>query len=524
MSHEKLIEALQHPAAYDHPVEKVKLIETHLSWVLLTGQYAYKIKKPVDFEFVDYTTLEKRFHYCKEELRLNQKLAPQVYLDVVPITGSVSQPKMNGTGPVLEYAVRMREFSQANLLNQLSDTQLLNEEIIKTIAKDMANFHDHAAVCSQNLAYWSPEELWKPVQQNFDQVLPLLKDSTDIAHIQALQQWTSAEYQKIYPILDYRKKNGFIRECHGDFHLGNIVMIDGKPVTFDCIEFNEEFRWIDVIADMSFLAMDLENHELPKLANTLTNAYMQQTGDYQGLLTLKFYQCYRAMVRAKVTLFHLQQKNLEPKETQRLRLRYESCIALALTYTKPSQSGLIITQGVSCSGKSTLASFVAKNLNAIHVRSDIERKRIYQMDAMDRTPQHLVGKMYSDKATERTYSRLLEMSKMLLPAGFVVIADATFLLKNYRQAFFDLAKQLNTAFVILHTRAPQAFLFRWIVERSQALNDPSEADLEVLKKQLQTQEPLSAEEESHTIAVDTSEYSNPAELQWLVDAVQKALV
>ncbi len=523
MADDNLIAALQKPECFDHPITRFQLIETHLSWVILTGPFAYKIKRPVDFEFVDYTSLEKRYHYCQEEIRLNQFLAPQIYLGVVAITGTPDKPCINGDGPIIDYAVKMTEFNQAGLLNNLAKETGITEKMVITIADDMAKFHLQSATSHEALPYATPENVQAPVQQNFDQILPLLTEQSDIDNINQIEAWAKNEYNRLHDIFAWRKKNGCVRECHGDIHLGNIVSIDNQPVIFDCIEFNEYFRWIDVMAELGFIAMDLENHGYPELSNAIVNRYLQRTGDYHGLNVLTFYQSYRAVVRAKITLFHLQQPNLTAIEIERLKKRYQSCIQLALNYTKKRSPWLMITFGVSCSGKSTVSHLISKQMNAIQLRSDIERKRIYGFAFDEQTSPELKEKIYSDKAHHRTYDRVAELADNAIQAGYPVIADATFSGTEFRQQFAALATKLNVPFVILHTHAPEGELKQWIVERQAQNKDPSEATLSVLENQLKHLTPLNTTEQKRTIDINTSEYKNTGELDWVIGAINKLL-
>ena len=257
-----LIAALQNPALYPHPVEQVRVIETHISWVLLTGQYAYKIKKPVNFGFLDFTDLAARKHFCEEELRLNQRLTEGLYLEVLPITGSEAAPQLGGEGPAIEYALKCREFPQNALLSEVQTRGELSSEHIDALAKQIAGFHLRTPQVPQDNPLGSAEAVMAPVRQNFEQIRPLLSDKADLLQLDALEAWAESSYDRLEALLQARKANGFIRECHGDIHLGNAALIDGQVVLFDCIEFNEPFRFTDVCADYAFLAMDLEDRGL----------------------------------------------------------------------------------------------------------------------------------------------------------------------------------------------------------------------------------------------------------------------
>ncbi|MBP3865899.1 MAG: phosphotransferase, partial [Pseudomonas sp.] len=302
---QNLIAALQNPDLYPHEVDGFQVIETHISWVILTGPYAYKLKKPVNFGFLDFTELTGREHFCNEELRLNQRLTEGLYLDVLPITGTAEAPAFGGEGPAIEYALKMRQFPQSQLLSTLQANGELNAAHIDEMAQQIARFHMQAPHVPATHYQGTPEAVMDPVRQNFEQIRPFLSDKADLLQLEALQAWAEASFTRLKPLFEQRKAQGFIRECHGDIHLGNATMIDGKVVIFDCIEFNEPFRFTDVYADTAFLAMDLEDRGLKCLARRFVSQYLELTGDYQGLELLNFYKAYRALVRAKVSLFSM---------------------------------------------------------------------------------------------------------------------------------------------------------------------------------------------------------------------------
>ncbi|MCF5429327.1 phosphotransferase, partial [Pseudomonas syringae] len=329
---QSLIAALQNPALFPHPVDQFHVIETHISWVLLTGNYAYKMKKPVNFGFLDFTTLEARSHFCNEELRLNQRLTDNLYLEVLPITGSAEAPQLGGDGPVVDYVLKMRQFPQSQLLSTLQANGELTSAHIDELAKQIAHFHLNAPKVRATHTAGTPHDVMVPVLQNFEQICPFLSDKADLAQLEALQAWAESSFERLKPLFEQRKLNGFIRECHGDIHLGNATMIDGHVVIFDCIEFNEPFRFTDVYADTGFLAMDLEDRGLKSLARRFISQYLELTGDYQGLELLNFYKAYRALVRAKVALFSMPSEADTVQRATTLR-QYRNYANLAESYS-----------------------------------------------------------------------------------------------------------------------------------------------------------------------------------------------
>lgn len=503
MPNSSVIKNLLSDRAFSHPIKQLGLIETHVSWVILTGKYAYKIKKPVDFGFLDFSTLEKRKHFCEEELRLGQLFAPEIYLAVVPITGTWEHPQINGnTGPILEYAVKMCEFSQENLLSALLKQGKLNTTLIDRLGQLIAEFHKKTPMASKNSRFGLPHEVHTPTQQNFEQIIPLLSNPVDIAQVQRLEVWANEQFTKHQKLFEERKEQGFIRDCHGDLHLANIILYHDKLVLFDRLEFNEDLRWTDVIADLAFLAMDLAGKKQPKLANQLINTYLQFTGDYEGLNLLAYYLSYRAVVRAKIALFRLNQKDLNAKEKLDIRNDYYNFVNLAESYTHPKKPCLIIMHGFAGSGKSTIAKNVAIECGGIQISSDIIRKQLFNIPLYETSCSPLFGGIYTSQSTEKAYNKLLDLAKIVIKASFTVVIDATFLLHKQRLMFYNLAKTLTVPFYILHCQTNDLKLMQRIKKRSVRKNQISEANLSILEFQKELAEPLLNSERQYTLIID----------------------
>jgi aminoglycoside phosphotransferase family enzyme/predicted kinase len=492
-----LIDALRDPACYPHPCEGTELVETHISAVILTGPYAYKIKKPLDFGFLDFTTLARRKHFCEEEIRLNRRLAPSIYLDVVPIGGTPQAPVIGAEQAPIEYAVRMRQFDQSLLLDRLVERAALPIERMDEIAERVARFHQQAAVADPASDFGTPDAVFYPVQQNFDQLRPLITEPEQVAQLERLERWSRERFESLREIFERRKRGERIRECHGDMHLGNMALVDDEVAIFDGIEFNDYFRWIDVMSEIAFLVMDLDDRGLPAYANRVLNLYLEHTGDYEGLAVLDFYKVYRAMVRAKISALRLTQ-DLDETERRRTLAQYAGYTDLAERYTERPAPRLMITHGVSGSGKTTIAGMAVERYGAIRLRSDVERKRMHALEAAARTDAGLDEGIYSEESTRATYQRLADLAEQILQAGFTVIADATFLKRWQRELFEQLAERLGIDLVILDIEVPLATLARWIAERQATGQDASEADLSVVEHQLKSQDNLSGNERSLT--------------------------
>ncbi|MDE2089605.1 MAG: AAA family ATPase [Gammaproteobacteria bacterium] len=498
-----LIAALHNPALYDHPVTAFEVIETHISYVLLTGPYAYKIKKPLDLGFLDFSSLEKRRFFCHEELRLNRRLAPQLYVDVVAVTGSAAAPALNGPGPAIEYAVKMVQFPQDALLDRHLGRSALTVGYIDLIARTVAEFHGRIATAPPDSPFGTPERAHYPVAENFRQIRPLLDQARDLEHLERLEVWSEREYAARREVLQARKRDGYIRECHGDMHLGNMALLDGALAIFDGIEFNDNLRWIDVISEVAFFCMDLEDRGRADFARRFLNAYLEITGDYGALELLRYYQAYRAMVRAKVSIIRLGQPGVSPEEREAVRNRYRGYATLAERYTAPGRGALIITHGVSGSGKTTHTQPLVEALGAIRIRSDVERKRLFGLSPEARSAPGIDSGLYSPEASGRTYRRLEELAQRLTAAGHTVIVDAAFLKRAQRERFRDLARHDRLPFAILEFTAREDSLRRRVARREQAGRDASEAGRAVLEHQLATREPLQPEERGGALTLDT---------------------
>jgi uncharacterized protein len=506
-----LIESLRDPARYPHAAADVELIETHISWVLLAGDFAYKIKKPVNLGFLDFSTLEKRHHFCEEELRLNRRLAPQIYLDVTPISGTPEQPEF-GRGPPIEFAVKMVRFPQSARLDRVAGRGELQPEHMDRLAAELADFHRRVAVAASGTDYGAPDRVYAPMTENFAQIRARVPVAfhAQLGHLEAC---CADSYARLAPLLNERRRDGFVRECHGDAHLANIALIDGEIVLFDCIEFNDNLRWIDVLNEVAFSVMDLDDRDRAALGRRLLNRYLEITGDYTGMRLFRFYKAYRAMVRAKVAAIRLDQAGTDDERTQTLAL-YRSYADLAERYAHSDRPALIITHGPSGSGKTAVSGKLIETGDFIRLRSDVERKRLHGLDALARSGSGVGSGIYTSAAGNRTYEHLAALAETLLDAGFGVIVDAAFLRRAQRDRFRAVAAAAGAPFLIVSTYAPVDILRARVAKRARTGRDASEAGTAVLENQLATMEPLGADELEQALVVDTN---NPPSLKSLTD-------
>lgn len=495
-----LITALLEQPSFDHPAAERVLIETHISWVILAGEFVYKIKKPVNLGFLDFSTLEKRRLCCEEELRLNRRLAPDIYLGLTAIGGTPAQPKLNASDNVFEYAVKMRRFPQEAQLDRILLRGELTAEMIDAFARMTAAFHTTVAVAEKESDFGTTQQVWQPVEENFIQIREHLTDACWNERLARLEQWSRERYRWLLPLLQQRKQNGYIRECHGDLHLRNLAWFENRAIAFDCIEFNPALRWIDVISDIAFLVMDLRERNEAHLAQRFLNTYLELSGDYAGLPLLSFYIFYRAMVRAKVAVIRYGQQTLSEEERSQAQTEFSAYLDFAESCTGKDQPLLLVTRGLSASGKSRQSGMLLEWLGAIRLRSDVERKRLFGLRA-EESGKALPGEgIYSTNASEKTYNRLVQLASVILDAGFPVIIDAVCLKQEQREPFYTLAQEKCVPMLLLEFHASEATLRKRIVERK---GDASDADLAVLKQQLAQWEPLAEEEKKYLLSIDT---------------------
>ncbi|MEA5446816.1 AAA family ATPase [Gammaproteobacteria bacterium AB-CW1] len=508
------IEALDNPACYPHPVDSVERIETHGNWILLAGEYAYKIKKPVDLGFMDFTSLEKRRFYCEEEIRLNRRLAPALYHRVVNISGTAEAPRIDGDGEPFEYAVLMSRFDHGQRLDHRLARGELIPESLDELARDIAVFHADAPAATPDgdtePQYGDPAALQAMAADNFRDCCRLLPE-TDHPRLQSVEALSEARFKALAEQLESRRREGRVRECHGDLHLGNLVFHQNRIQAFDCIEFNPDFRWIDTANEVAFLSMDLKYRGRPDLVSRWLNAYLEASGDHQAIPLLGFYEAYRAMIRAKVNLIRASQHpDSEAADTERQAAR--DYIELARASLKPGQGRILITMGLSASGKSHIAQQLIQALPALRLRSDVERKRLFGLDPLQASGAEVDAGIYTPEASRQTYQRLADLALLIARAGYTVIVDATFLQRPGRDHFRQLASDNNLGFAILHTHAPIDVLETRIKKRQATGKDPSEANIEVLHVQHQRMDPITETEAPYALDIDTTQALSPAAL------------
>jgi aminoglycoside phosphotransferase family enzyme/predicted kinase len=494
-----LPEALRDPRCYGAGVHEVRLVETHLSWVFLTGRYAYKVKKPVKLPFVDFSTLKLRKRFCDEELRVNRRFAPQLYRGVVPIGGTRAAPRIGRT-PAFEYAVKMREFPSGARLDRSLAKDLVPRAAFAELGARLAELHTRLP----RVRGAAVDEIGAAALRNIAELEPMM-ERAERQKIEALREWTERQLARLGPVFARRAAAGALRECHGDLHLQNLLWSDGEIVAFDALEFDRKLRDIDRLSEIAFLAMDLHAHGRADLAYEFTSRYLEAGGDYDGIDVLPFYRVQRALVRAKVAAIKRAQSAADGHEAERY-------LATALDLAAPKTPLLVITHGFSGSGKTTVTDELVSALHAIRARSDLERKRLHGLAPTARSGSGLGTGLYAAGGTGRTYAALAEIADGLLRNGENALIDAAFLRRSDRLDFRQVAAANGARFALLDCVASPAELRRRIRARARHGRDASEADLAVLDRQLWTADPLDRAERRHAVTVDTDRDIRYAEI------------
>ncbi|MGV3492845.1 MAG: AAA family ATPase [Ramlibacter sp.] len=448
-----------------------ELRETHISWILLTREHAYKLKKPLRLPFLDYSTPALRAHWCAEEVRLNQRLAPALYLGVVRITGTPDAPCVEGEGDILDHAVHMRRFPDGALFSERLAAGTLAADAVDRLADRLARFHAQAPACTEAPA--------AHLEQRAAAALAGAASLLASGERQALQEWIALQGAEVLPLWSQRRARGRARDGHGDLHLANLLELDGEPTAFDCIEFDADLRRIDVIEDAAFTLMDFAARGAAPLGWRFFNRWLEGTGDYEGLAGLRLCLVYRALVRASAE--HLR-KPLSAAATHYARE--------ALAWSAPGHPRLAITHGLPGSGKTRASQRWLEREGALRIRSDVERKRLHGLPALANSRAAGVA-IYTREATAATYARLFELARIALGAGFPVVLDAAFLRAEERAAARALAREARVPFGILHCEAALGELRRRLARRQ---GDASEADGAVLDQLAAGTAPLSEAE------------------------------
>jgi uncharacterized protein len=498
-----LIEQMLQADFYPHKVvEPIELIQTHVSYVFLTGDYAYKVKKPVNFGFLDYSTIEKRSHFCHQELEMNKRGAPELYLEVLPVTQTGEKFSFGGSGEAVEYVLKMRQFPQSALLSEMFALGTLTESHMERLGQVVAKYHENTLSSDRISSFGEVAQVRQAIDENYQQTKKYIGHPQTQAQYAETKKYTDNFFTGRSQLFKSRIENNKIRECHGDLHLRNICLWNDKILLFDCIEFNEPFRFVDVMYDVAFTVMDLQARQRPDFGNAFLNTYAEQTGDWEGLQVLPLYLSRQAYVRAKVTSFLLDDPGIPEAAKVEAAATASGYYKLAWEYTKPRQGKLILMSGLSGAGKSTTARLLARKLDAIHLRSDAVRKHLGKIPLSERGSEEL----YTPEMTQKTYDRLLQLGVMLADQGFTVILDAKYDRAALRTNAIDLADFQQLPLQIMHCTAPVEVLRDRLAARK---GDIADATADLLESQIANTEDFTSTEQPYVQTLDTTKPIEP---------------
>ena len=508
MSHSSIVESMTRADFYPHNPQKVELFQTHISYVFIAGHYVYKVKKPVNFGFLDFTTLEQRKFYCEEELRLNRRLAPNIYLDVVPImqdnSGNLS---LGGTGQVIEYAVQMKRLPLDKMLKILLAQNQADKIIMDAVAEKVARFHRTAETGGKIDQMGSIQTIHHNTDENFEQT----EKYVDVT-IPAYQFHFIREYVKIFldsnkDLLEKRIAQHKIRDCHGDLHLEHICVAD-DIIIFDCIEFNERFRFGDVAAEVAFLTMDLDYNGYTRQAEDFVHAYLKYSDDADLQALLNFYRCYYAYVRGKVISFRLDQKEIPEIERSEIKKTASKYFDLAYTYAaRLEKPVLILTAGLIGSGKSYQAQKIAARLGADVIRTDILRKEMLNIKPAEKHQESFGQGIYARDVSQKTYEKAIELAAEKIQRGRPVIIDASFKNRSDRALAVNLSERLQVPFYIIECICPDDVVKIRLDKRKLDKDNPSDGRWEILQEQKNQYEEIKEISGDSCFRVDTA--ANP---------------
>lgn len=498
----ELVKALLEPEAYPETPGQIELVQTQMSFVFLTDEYVYKVKKPVDLGYLDYTTLDKRLFFCQQEIKLNRRLCPEVYLDVVPVTTGGSKISIGGQGTTIEYAVKMRRLPREAMLDVLLGKNQVSGEMMTGIAQKLAEFHRKAESSAEISAFGKLDAITINTDENFTQTEKYLSTTISKKKYGRIKDYTDNFTRENAPLFRKRLEEGRIRDCHGDLHAAHICFSDGICI-YDCIEFNDRFRYCDVASEIAFLAMDLDHYGRADLSHHLVSAYVDESRDEGLLKLLDFYKCYRAYVRGKVESFKLDDPYISGAEKRHLLSVASSYFDLAHAYTR-SRPLLLITTGLAGTGKTVLAQALAKRLGATVISSDVTRKNLADIPLTEHHFEEFDSGIYSAAFSQLTYDRMFAGAKRILGKGGSVILDACFIKADERRKAKRLAGEANAAFFIVECALDEVLVRQRLARRLEE-GSVSDGRWEVYQEQKRRFEPVVEVPSPNYVIIDTSQ-------------------
>jgi len=531
MEQEAFVKALKDPLTYGDDIDQVRLLQTHISFVALTDSYVYKIKKPVNFGFLDFSSLEKRRHFCEEEIRLNKRLCPDIYLDVVRITENKDASKLtiNGTGDIVDYAVKMKQFSQENIMTTLLEKEQVTKDHIDSLCNILIDFYKRSDSTKEIDSYGTPSSVKQNIDENFEQTTDMIDITIPQETYNIIKVANERFFKDHEHHLSDRMINGHIRDCHGDLHSGNIVINDTNDIcVFDCIEFNKRFRFIDVASDIGFLSMDLDFHNHFYLSSYLIQQYVAQGKDTSLFDVLNFYRSYRAYVRGKVIGFQLNDPHIEQEKRDSIITIAKKYYALSRYYAElferqisDKRSIVFLVSGLTGTGKSTLASKLSIDYHAEILNTDIVRKKLAGIDTFERHHDEPNTGLYDPKNIQQTYQKVMELGSHFLKKKRNIILDATFQKRKHRILAQELAREHDAVFVPILCSCPEDIAKKWLDQR---LHEQTASDgrWEIYQSMKKSFEPFGKDEDHITIDMSKEIYQDQmAQFQQILSFIRK---
>ena len=497
----ELIQALLEPKAYPEATERIELVQTQMSFILLTDDYVYKVKKPVNLGYLDYTTLEKRRFYCQREVELNQRLCLEVYLKVVPITQDRSNILIEGQGEIIEYAVKMRRLPQEAMMDVLLANNQVTPEMLAKVAQKLAEFHRKAETNADISAFGHIDTITQNAEENFSQTEKYIGSTISQEKYQHIRAYTDSFITENATLFDKRIADGRIRDCHGDLHAAHICF-SSDIFIYDCIEFNDRFRYSDVAAEVAFLAMDLDHYRRADLSHSFVSTYIDKSKDGELVKLLNFYKCYRAYVRGKVESFKLDDPYIASAEKRQTLDIASSYFDLAHAYTK-SRPILFITVGLVGTGKTVLAQALAKRLGLVVISSDVARKKLAGIPVTEHRFEEFNTGIYSAEFSLMTYDKMFTEAKHVLTEGGSVIIDASFVKTEERLKAKELAKETNADFLIIECTLDEETIKERLAQRLEQ-DSTSDGRWEIYEPQKRAFDPVVEVPPQNHVIIDTS--------------------
>lgn len=498
----ELVQGLLEPKAYPEATKRIELVQTQMSFILLTDEYVYKVKKPVNLGFLDYTTLDKRRFFCQREVELNQRLCPEVYLGVVPITKDERKILIQGKGEAIEYAVKMRRLPKEAMMDVLLVNNKVTPRMVAKVAQKLAEFHQRAETNAKINAFGKIDAIGQNTDENFSQTEKYIGNTISLDKYQRIKAYTDNFIKKNTTLFHQRIADGRIRDCHGDLHAAHVCFTDGICI-YDCIEFNDRFRYSDVAAEVAFLAMDLDHYGRADLSRSFVNAYIDKSKDRELVKLLNFYKCYRAYVRGKVEGFKLGDPYIAPAEKKQILNVASSYFDLANSYIR-SKPTLFITTGLVGTGKTFLAQALAKRLGLVVISSDVTRKKLAGIPITEHRFEEFDTGIYLAEFSKKTYDRMFSEAKDILTEGGSVILDASFIKVEERLKAKELAKETNADFLIIECTLDEASIKKRLAQRLEQ-GTISDGRWEIYQPQKRAFDPVVEVPKTNHAIIDTAQ-------------------